>query len=138
MPKIGGMENEDLLEDEDDAVPSGLDISDGDEQKESNHEDEDDGFSLAEGSDDEDLVPLSGDEPDGLVEWDGSASEEESEEQNEEWGGIGGGGDSAGNKKRKREATAASGKSKKLRSLPMFASYDDYAKMIEDGPEDDI
>ena len=27
---------------------------------------------------------------------------------------------------------------KKLRALPTFASYEDYARMIEDGPEENI
>jgi len=27
---------------------------------------------------------------------------------------------------------------KKARSLPTFASYEDYAKLIEEGPENDI
>jgi ribosome biogenesis protein MAK21 len=27
---------------------------------------------------------------------------------------------------------------KKLRALPTFASYDDYARMIEDGPEESL
>ena len=27
---------------------------------------------------------------------------------------------------------------KKLRALPTFASYEDYARMIEDGPEEDL
>jgi ribosome biogenesis protein MAK21 len=38
---------------------------------------------------------------------------------------------------RKREGTSGM-KKKKLRSLPTFSSPEDYAKLIEDGSEDDI
>ena len=45
-------------------------------------------------------------------------------------------------KKRKREdgegKNSSKDRRKKLRSLPTFASYEDYAKLIEDGPEDNI
>lgn len=88
-------------------------------------------MSLAEGSDEEDLVGLDDDVSTGLIDFEaGSAAEEE-----EEWGGIG-----EDVKKRKREPEKKmSGKGrKKLRSLPTFATYEDYAKMIEDGPEDDV
>lgn len=40
-------------------------------------------------------------------------------------------------KKRKRDEEK-DGNRKKLRALPTFASYEDYAKMIEDGPEDNV
>ena len=83
---------------------------------------------MAEQSDNEDLVPLD-DIPQGLIEYDGSDADSE-----EEWQGIDEG---AVSKKRKRNDEEAS-KRKKPRSLPTFASYEDYAKMIEEGPEDDI
>ena len=58
------------------------------------------------------------------------------EEEEAEWGGIGGG---SSQKKRKRgDEEDGKKRRKKLRSLPTFASYEDYAKMIEDGPEDNI
>ncbi|KAF8063503.1 CBF/Mak21 family-domain-containing protein [Lyophyllum atratum] len=138
MPKAIG-DDEDIMEDSDD-LPSDLDMDDdsGDEeQAESPDEDDDDALSLVEGSDNEDLISLDGDVPDGLIEWDGSdgSDDENAPEEEGEWGGLGE--DAAGGKKRKREETSRE-KRKKLRSLPTFASYEDYAKMIEDGPEDHI
>jgi ribosome biogenesis protein MAK21 len=164
MPKAG--EDEDLLADsdideDDDDLPSDFsaavandeddnnfidDESDSSEggddsgKKEDDDDDDDEGeddLSLVEDSDNEDLVPLD-EMPDGLIAYDGSddeAEEEEEEEEGEEWGGI----NPEKPQKRKR-GLVESGKDrrKRLRSLPTFASYEDYAKMIEDGPEDDI
>jgi ribosome biogenesis protein MAK21 len=110
---------------ESDELPSDLD--EGDDAS----DDDDDALSLVEASDNEDLVSLDANFP-GLIDYDGS-DEEAGGEDEEEWGGITQGGD----KKRKRE-DSSNQKRKKLRSLPTFASYEDYAKMIEDGPEDDI
>jgi len=39
---------------------------------------------------------------------------------------------------RKREEEGGKAHRKKLRSLPTFASYEDYARTIEDVPEDDL
>ncbi|KIM44363.1 hypothetical protein M413DRAFT_25783 [Hebeloma cylindrosporum] len=127
----------DLDEDDDDEV----DLSD-DDSNENDTSDADDALSLIEGSDNEDLISLDGDLPDGLIEYDGSDASDEDVGgivvEEEEWGGIGGGSSNTDkNKKRKREETSGE-KRKKLRSLPTFASYEDYAKMIEDGPEDVI
>ena len=157
MPKTAGDDDGVLLQDgSDDDLPSDFDIDDGDEDGEDMGDDEDDdegdegsengnagedqdgdGLSLAEGSDNEDLIPLDDDVPEGLVEWDGSDAVQKEEE--EEWGGI----DDGVTKKRKRREGPSTGvkekqRRKKLRSLPTFASYDEYAKMIEEGPEDDI
>ena len=84
--------------------------------------DDDDDLSLAERSDAEELIDFDGDSED--------ASDNE-----EEWGGIGG-----DTKKRLRRQSGEDEKRKrkKLKSLPTFASYEDYAKMIEDEPEDNI
>ena len=137
---------DDDLSDASDDVPSGLDSDDGDaEEAESvdaeaddegnagvpQGEDEDeDGF--VEASDAEDLISLDGDAPLELIDYDGPDSEAE---PNDEWEGFGGGDD----KKRKRDGEDdRKSKKKKLRSLPTFASYEDYAKLIEDGPEDNI
>ncbi|KAG1727639.1 ribosome biogenesis protein [Suillus occidentalis] len=79
--------------------------------------DEEDELKLA--SDNEDLLGLdevSRDSGDGEEQWNGFGS----------------------TKKRKQENESKREKRKKLRSLPTFASYEDYAKMIEDCPEDDI
>jgi ribosome biogenesis protein MAK21 len=132
-------EDEDLsLDFDDDNEDSQVDLSDDDDD-EKDTSDADDALSLVEDSDNEALISLDGDIPDGLIEYDGSdASDGEVgivvDEEEEEWGGIG---SAASSKKRKREETSGA-KRKKLRSLPTFASYEDYAKMIEDGPEDDI
>ncbi|KAJ7611600.1 CBF/Mak21 family-domain-containing protein [Roridomyces roridus] len=129
MPRANG-DDEDLMEDSDE-LPSDLDDED-DGNSQLDDEDED-ALSLVEGSDNEDLVSLDGDIPAGLIEYDGSDGDDDEEEEEQEWGGITQGGD----KKRKRE-DSSNQRRKKLRSLPTFASYEDYAKMIEDGPEDDI
>ena len=47
----------------------------------------------------------------------------------------------SGGKTRKRKGRGDGDertRKKKLRSLPTFASYEDYARMIEDGPEENI
>jgi len=124
MPKLTG--DEDLMESD---GPSSE--SDGDLPLEDENENDDEPLSLIEESDNEDLISLDRD-PEGLIENDGPESGEEEEE---EWDGIG-----AGDRKRKRTegAETRSGRRKKMRSLPTFASYEDYARMIEDAPEDDI
>lgn len=124
MPKAEG--DDDLMEDSDideDDLPSDFDADEDDDEE----PDDSDDLSLAEGSDNDDLISLDGDMPEGLIEYDGPDEEEE-----EEWGGI-----DSGNGKRKRTQESKE-KRKKFKSLPTFASYEDYAKMIEDGPEDDI
>ncbi|KAL1719897.1 CBF/Mak21 family-domain-containing protein [Schizophyllum commune] len=156
MPKAGDDDDLDLMDDSDesDDVPSGLDGEDSDEVPSGldSGEDEDaaasaasesddgeddgdaasdaDDLSLAEASDDDDLMPL--DDafgPDGVLEYDGSdASGEE-----DEWQGF-----SDDKKKRKRDAEGGEKRKKKKQRLPTFASYEDYAKMIEDTPEDNI
>lgn len=130
MPKAAG-EDDDLMEDDsDDDLDLGLgSAEEGSEVEDDEDDNSSDALSIVEASDNEDLISLDGDVPDGLIEYDGSDAEEE------EWGGIEEG--TVGRQKRKREETRG-GKRKKLRSLPTFASYKDYAKMIEDGPEDDI
>ena len=160
MPELkGGDVDDDLMEDSDE-LPSGLDedSEDGsgaeledDEDDEDENEDmagaarasDNDAFSLVEASDAEDLLDLDEVNPTGLVEYDGSDAGSAPEE---EWAGFGdGASEVAGGGKRKRTAEGegegeGKGKSqrKKRRSLPTFASYEDYAKMIEDGPEDNV
>jgi ribosome biogenesis protein MAK21 len=144
-----------VFDEDDDEVPSGLDddseadsddesIDDelgDDEEVEFSDDDEDlgsdsDALSLAEGSDNEDLVPL--DEiPDGLIEYDGSDASDAAGDDGE-WGGIDGGASKNLKRKRKGDEESSSKGKRKKRKLPTFASYEDYAKMIEDGPEDDI
>lgn len=131
MPAAEG--DEDLMEDSDDLAS---DLDDDEEENDSadeleNMDGDDSGLSLAEGSDNEDLVPVDSEFSAGLIDYDGSDGEDE------EWGGINGS-QGATKTKRKREESSNNQRRKKLRSLPTFASYEDYAKMIEDGPEDDI
>ena len=144
MPKEAG--DSDLLEDSDsDEVPSDLEegmdsdsageggSSDEDESQPEDGAENSDALSLVEGSDNEDLLDLDAEIPMGLIEYGGSDAGEDAEE--EEWGGVDGG------QKRKRgdeKKEKDGGRRKKLRSLPTFASYEDYAKMIDEGPEDDI
>ncbi|KAG2749322.1 CBF-domain-containing protein [Suillus brevipes Sb2] len=134
MPRMAG--DEDIIADSD-SVASDLDESDGNEEEvEIDEEDEvevggsGDDFSMVEASDNEDLLGLD-EVPRGLIEHDG-ITDEDSGDGEEQWNGFG------STKKRKQENESKREKRKKLRSLPTFASYEDYAKMIEDGPEDDI
>lgn len=126
IPKAAG-EDDDLMEASDD-LPSDLDE---DMDSEESAAGDDGTLDLVEGSDNEDLVSLDGDIPEGLLDYEGSQSSDD-----EEWSGIDTGEDKKGTK-RKRDDTSRE-RRKKLRSLPTFASYEDYAKLIEDGPEDDI
>ncbi|KAH9848222.1 CBF/Mak21 family-domain-containing protein [Lenzites betulinus] len=143
----GELEDADLMQDSDesDDVPSDLDaLEDSDEEAESVDDDDDDeaedgevdddAFSLVEDSDAEDLLPLDAEVPTGLIEFDGPGAEPE--EGDDAWGGISSKDQPKG--KRKRDEDSKRAQRKKLRALPTFASYEDYAKMIEDGPEDNI
>jgi len=146
LPKFQG-DDDDLLEDSDeDDLPSNFGDSDEVDDLEDENDDEgdnDDGLSLAEASDNEDLISLGGDLPHGLIEYEGSdayADDDDGDDDNdpplakrEEWGGI-----SSGNGKKRKREDDKTVKRKKLRSLPTFASYEDYAKLIEEGLEDDI
>ncbi|KAJ3712468.1 CBF/Mak21 family-domain-containing protein [Lentinula raphanica] len=135
MPKALG-DDDDLMSDSD------ADIDDEDEDVAGSFEDEDlsdeaeaeelsdDGLSLVEGSDNEDLISLNDDLPEGLIEYDGSDA---GDDDTEEWGGI-----SVDKSKKRKRNEEDKKRRKKLKSLPTFASYDDYAKMIEEGPEDDV
>ncbi|KAG2347313.1 CBF-domain-containing protein [Suillus weaverae] len=133
MPGMAG--DEDLMVDSD-SVASDLDDSDGDDDEEVEVDEEEEGggsgddFSMVEASDNEDLLGLD-EVPRGLIEYDGIADGDGGDGE-EQWNGFG------STKKRKQENESKREKRKKLRSLPTFATYEDYAKMIEDGPEDDI
>ncbi|KAL4071905.1 CBF/Mak21 family-domain-containing protein [Scleroderma yunnanense] len=137
MPDMSG--DAELLSDPDEE--DNLDLEGDDDEDSSASEEDDtgshgDALSFAEGSDDDDLLAI--DDIPGFIEYDGSdasADEGDPEDGNrdEEWGGI-----SEGTDKRKRKEKDGDEKRKKRRTLPTFASYEEYAKMIEDGPEDDI
>jgi ribosome biogenesis protein MAK21 len=102
-----------------------------------------DGSELDFMEDEDDLVSDldgEGDDPIGLIEYayDASGSEKEQEgESDGEWQGF----DSEPKpKKRGRETDADEGKKKrrKLKALPTFASYEDYAAMIENSKDEDV
>lgn len=146
MPKVPGDDgDEDLMEDSDDEIDSSFyrdidsdddDIGGSEDESEGEDLDDDDALALVEGSDNEDLISLDGDMPGGLIEYDGSdASENEDED---EWGGIDGDEETKSRSKKRKREHAGRDARKKLRSLPTFASYEDYAKMIEETPEDNI
>ena len=147
------------ISDEEGSIPSGLDEDEDDdsladlqdpedsaddaEEPSEVDEDDDDKLSLVESSDAEDLIPLDEAEvlafKDGLIDWpdnEGDSSDDENED--EEWGGFGDGPPVLGGKRKRKEGKEEQKKRKKTRSLPTFASYEDYAKLIEEGPEDDI
>lgn len=136
---VGG--DDDISPDDDSSGGSeGLSDEDGDAESddavpEEQDDDDDEDLSLAEGSDADDLIDLDDDIPEGLVEYPGSESGE-GDGEGGEWTGFGGG--DAGTKRKRGGKHDDGKKKKKLRSLPTFASYEDYAKMIEEGPEDDI
>ena len=103
-----------------------------------------DALSLAERSSAASLVALSDVElPDGLIAYHSDSdvpSGAEDAEEDEEWGGFDA---DAGSAKRKRKLGNAKtkdkgGKKRRLRALPTFATYDDYAALIEGAPEDNI
>lgn len=142
------VQDDDLMDDDSDEVPSGLDESSGSDEDEDgqdgeqneNDEDEDgEELGFAEDSDAEDLLPLDAEVPMGLMDFDGLGSDGGEGEDEEEWAGISSGPKEKQKGKRKRdEEDGKKSRRKKLRALPTFASYEDYAKLIEDGPEDNI
>ncbi|ORY34646.1 CBF/Mak21 family-domain-containing protein [Naematelia encephala] len=78
--------------------------------------DSDDSFPSVEEEDDEDLIPL-----DDIADIPLDASEEEEEEET---------------KKRKHNAAERKERKKKRREMPVFGSYEDYARLIEEAGND--
>ena len=78
---------------------------------------------------------MDGDVPRGLIECDDPDASVGEIVEEKEWGVISG---SVGNAEKRKSEESMRGKRKKLRSLPTLASYEDYVKLIEEGPEDDI
>lgn len=137
------------LDPDDDRSLVGLEDSeesgnDAEELSEAGEDDDgDDKLSLVESSDAEDLIPL--DEAnalafrDGLMDWPEDEGDSfEGEGEDEEWSGFGGDAPTLGEKRKRNGGKEEQKRRKKARSLPTFASYEDYAKLIEEGPEDDI
>jgi len=79
---------------------------------------------------------LDGDVPKGLIECDGPDASDGEVVEEKEWGVISG---SVGNAEKRKSEESMGGKRKKLMLLPTLASYEDYVKLIEEGPspEDD-
>jgi ribosome biogenesis protein MAK21 len=159
MPKAEGDDNDDDEDDDDSRVESSIHDSDPDEHVSSDTEEEDqeelssdaedddgvdwefDGVGMSSSTDAEDaddsVIPISFDswykhDLQRVNEQVGSATKEEKEPPPALSGGkkrkLGGSGN--GDERRSRK--------KKLRALPTFASYEEYARMIEDGPEENI
>jgi len=149
------------ISDDEDSIPSGLDEDDEDvdsladlqnpedsvddeEEPSEVNDDNDDQLSLVESSDAEDLIPLDEAEAlvfkSGLIDWPGDEgdSSDGEDEEGEEWTGFGEGSATLGEKRKRKGGKEEQKKRKKVRSLPTFASYEDYAKLIEEGPEDEI
>ena len=140
MPKADS--NDDLMENSEydlveEDVDEDINFDDDSELTPSNEEDEDvSDENKADESDDEEALSLvEALDNEGLIEYDGSDVSDGKAVEEREWGSISG---SAGNAKKRKSEESKGGKRKKLRSLPTFASYDDYAKLIEEGPEDNI
>ncbi|KDQ16483.1 hypothetical protein BOTBODRAFT_156893 [Botryobasidium botryosum FD-172 SS1] len=124
--------------DDSDDIPSGLDdISDSDESGEDEGSDDDAEEDIASAADDDsegddtelmDMDDMGMDDDDediaGLI-----AGEDSDAEESEAEVELG---------KRKKGENEGKRKRRKMGNLPTFASYEDYAKMIEDGPEDNI
>jgi len=111
-----------------------LDDKDGNESK-ADKSDGEETLSLVEASENEGLISLDGDVPKGLIECDGPDTSDGEVVEEKEWGVISG---SVGNTEKRKSEESMGGKRKKLRSLPTLASYEDYVKLIEEGPGDDI
>ena len=128
MPQVDDGDDDDLPsdldDDEDDNEPDMGDVSADDDDD----DDEDDDVIFPGGESDEidsdTEIPV-----EGLVDFEsGSEAAEE-----EEWTGIS---QSQNDKKRRRDSKSDGKQKKKLRSLPTFASLEDYEKMIDATPED--
>ena len=144
------------ISEEEDSLPSGLDdggsivsLEDFEESEDDTEEpsqvgeedDDDTKLSLVESSDAEDLIPF--DEAEeiafkgGLMDLVARGGGSDSQGEDEEWTGFGDRSPVLG-EKRKLNSGKEPKKRKMARSLPTFANYDDYAQLIEEGPEDDI
>jgi ribosome biogenesis protein MAK21 len=142
MPsRVGDIEDEDEDDDDDDL------IGDAEDLMSPPISDAEDAF-VGSGSEDEDAPTAvegqHGDTPDSDDDEESSGAgdldlidHDTTDSVSEDWTGFRGGVDIADNK-RKRGNDGAPSRRKKRRSLPTFASYEDYARMIEDGPEDNL
>ncbi|KAF8493588.1 CBF/Mak21 family-domain-containing protein [Gautieria morchelliformis] len=135
VPELGGsdLDDESLgseapLDDDDDE--GRVDV--GEESDDDAHSPRSSGGSELDFIEDEDDLISDGGEPAGLIEYPSGASDEDSDGDGE-WQGFG-----SEPKTLKRGRDAESGGKKKRRKVATFASYEDYAAMIEKSQEDDI
>lgn len=130
--------------DESDSVPSGLDeMSDGEgSDNDANESGSDESHSGDIEVDDEVESAEGGSIPDDLSDSDGPLEfEEDPDDLLELSGGAVSSSDEEilrGKRKRLSQVGDKKAKRKKLRKLPTFASAEDYAKMIDEAPEEDI
>ncbi|KZV83399.1 CBF-domain-containing protein [Exidia glandulosa HHB12029] len=94
-----------------------------------------------EDSDDEGLADLMEDDEDvmgddELIDFPSDA--ESGGGEDDEWGGVENGDGGTGTKRKRGSESESKKRKKRLRELPTFATYEDYQRMIEDGPEDNI
>lgn len=99
--------------------------------------DEDSEGALSIGNDDEDDIVDSDAEipeglPDGLIHFDSE------EDEDAPWGGISSSVAGVKRKAGKQEVDSGRKKKKRLKDLPLFASLEDYEKLIDAQPEDNI
>jgi ribosome biogenesis protein MAK21 len=127
-----GLSGSEEVELEEQDASLGEEVASDDSQDDGSHSGSDDQFDLAD-EDEDDLIESDADAPDGLLHF---SSEDASEE---EWGGIN------STVLGKRKATDHKGdkrghskKKRKLKDLPLFASMEDYQKLIDAEPEDNI
>lgn len=117
--------SEDEDEDEDEQISS-KEASD-EEADSADDSGSDAGLNFEEEEDD--LVGSNDEAPDGLLHF-------SSEDEPGEWGGIGT--TVLGKRKGKAEETTGKKKKRKLRDLPLFASFEDYEGLIDAEPEDNL
>ena len=129
-PPISDAEDAFLGSGSDEDTPTAFEGEHGDNLDD---DDDDDEASLPEASDADDLLDLAEGSVD-LIEYNSTDSGAD------EWKGLGGSVDVTENKRKRNRGgnDGAPTRKKKLRSLPTFASYEDYARMIEDGPQDNL
>lgn len=144
MPRAGGEDVSDNLGDDSDDLSS--DDGDEDGEKEDGEEGgEGSGIEFAES--DDDLLDSDAEIPEGLFDPDAdSIAPSGDDEGEEEWGGV----DAKPGQKRKttKISTIARDdggigkedrkKRRKIKHLPTFASMEDYEKLIDQSPEDNI
>jgi ribosome biogenesis protein MAK21 len=136
-PELSGNEEGHSEGDSSDDQSEGSDVSEEDDKAEAESEEDSEGV-LSIGNDDVDDILESDAElpesvPDGLIHF---SSEEDNE--NAPWGGINSSVAGVKRKAGKQDDNSGRKKKKRLKDLPLFASLEDYEKLIDAQPEDNI